>query len=303
MSVSTKRRAWIEAFRLRTLPLAISCILLGSALAAQQHAASTAVTFAAIITALMLQILSNLANDYGDHINGADTSARTGPLRVTSSGLVTLTEIRRMIVLFILLSLASGVTLLSLSYNNIGWQGAAGLFGTGLLSIVAAITYTASKNPYGYKGYGDISVFIFFGIVAVAGTFYLHTGHIPWITFLPASGMGLLSISVLNVNNIRDIQTDKDAGKITIPVRLGLQRAKLYHTLLLATAAGCFISYGMRTFAHWYQFLFLMPLLLLFINGRGIHRGRLASDFMPYLKQLVLTILIITISYAAALLL
>jgi 1,4-dihydroxy-2-naphthoate octaprenyltransferase len=175
--------------------------------------------------------------------------------------------------------------------------------GLGLLSILAAITYTAGKRPYGYAGLGDISVLLFFGLVGVMGSYYLHTLSLQWVHLLPALSCGLFSTAVLNVNNIRDMKTDKLAGKHSIPVRLGRPRAVAYHWTLLALGVLCSVAYGLLSYDAYYQWLFILCLPLLVRNGRAVQRRRTAAELDPYLKQMALTTLLYVVTFGIGLLL
>jgi 1,4-dihydroxy-2-naphthoate polyprenyltransferase len=299
----SRTSVWLRAFRLHTLPLAIACIALGNFLAFTGlgttgpynfHPFIAALTF---ITAICLQILSNLANDYGDAKNGADSEVRTGPKRMVQSGLISLNQIKLGITVFMLLSLLCGVFLLVLSIENIGVKGAMVLFLLGLLAIGAAIGYTASRRPYGYRGLGDFSVFIFFGLIAVIGSFFLQTGSLPPSLFLPAIAMGLLCTAVLNINNIRDMEADEQANKITIPVKIGIKNAKVYHWMLLILPVVLFTIYMVIHMISNWQLLFLFPCILFIINGIGVAKSHQPVEINPYLKELVLSILLFTVVY------
>lgn len=301
-SISVSRTSvWLNAFRLHTLPLALACIALGNFIAyadRQFHPLIATLTF---LTAICLQILSNLANDYGDTRHGADSAERQGPKRMVQAGMISLEEIKRAIVIFIGLSFFCGCLLLWLSIENTGIKGAMALFLLGLISIAAAIAYTASRTPYGYKGLGDLSVFIFFGLLGVYGSYFLQTGLWHSSMLLPAAGMGLLCAGVLNVNNIRDIEADEIANKRTVPVRIGLFNAKMYHWFLLLAAVvlfALFLSYRQKSS---YQYLFLLPAVLFVVNAIGVSRSHKPVEINPYLKQLVISILIFSISFGASL--
>ncbi len=203
-------KAWIEAARLRTLPLALASIGMGSFLAAAHERFSWAIFGLTALTTIFLQVLSNLANDYGDTINGADSAEREGPQRAVQAGIISAKAMFRGVVLFAVLSLVSGLSLLYISVTSmqVFWL----FLGLGILAIIAAYTYTAGSNPYGYAGLGDISVLLFFGWLAVIGTYFLHTQFFQWDIVLPATTLGLFSVGVLNINNIRDIESDKKAG-------------------------------------------------------------------------------------------
>ena len=224
---------WISAARPRTLPLALSSILMGCFLAAAHQQFSWSIALLACLTTILLQILSNFANDYGDAVNGKDTDARQGPARAVQSGEITADSMKKVIIIFSVLSFLSGSTLLYQALQNATWHTFVAFLGLGILAIIAAITYTAGKKPYGYVGLGDISVLIFFGWVGVLGTYYLHTQNLDWSILLPATSCGLFAVAVLNINNIRDIESDTLTGKRSIPVRLGRQNAVIYHWIIL----------------------------------------------------------------------
>ncbi|WP_462318167.1 1,4-dihydroxy-2-naphthoate polyprenyltransferase [Marinilabilia sp.] len=225
-------KAWIISLRLRTLPLALSTIFMGSFLAVGENAFRMDVLIMAALTTLFLQILSNLANDYGDAMSGADNDDRQGPKRMIQSGIISLRQMKRAVVITSFLALFSGLTLIYISFRE-DYLYAFLFFLLGMAAIMAAIRYTVGKNPYGYRGFGDLYVFIFFGLLGVGGTFFLHAGFWEWPILLPATAIGLFSTGVLNLNNIRDIESDEKSGKNTIPVILGRKKAAIYHLSLL----------------------------------------------------------------------
>lgn len=202
---TTPARAWLESLRPKTLPLAFASIVMGSAIASLQGVFHPLIALLALLTAGCLQILSNLANDYGDAEKGSDTPDRIGPLRGMQKGLITAAQMKRAIMLTIALTIVCGIALIAVACHKP--SDVVGFLILGLLSIGAAITYTVGTRPYGYMGLGDISVLIFFGWISVAGTFYLQAGYFDWIVMLPATATGLLSTAVLNINNLRDIET------------------------------------------------------------------------------------------------
>jgi 1,4-dihydroxy-2-naphthoate polyprenyltransferase len=217
----------LHAIRLRTLPLALSSILMGSILAAYGNNFRWPVFILAALTTIFLQVLSNLSNDYGDSIHGADSEERKGPVRAVQSGMISLSEMKTAMILLTGFSLLSGLTLLYFSFQD--WQLFALFLGFGIMAIWAAITYTSGDKPYGYVGLGDISVFLFFGLLGVVGTYFLHSLDITLTVFWPAISLGCFSTAVLNINNIRDIESDKKAGKKSIPVRIGRKKAIHYN--------------------------------------------------------------------------
>ncbi|TAE73523.1 MAG: 1,4-dihydroxy-2-naphthoate polyprenyltransferase [Bacteroidetes bacterium] len=287
--------SWLAAFRLRTLPLSLSSILMGSFLAQSQQKFDWNIFILTILTTILLQILSNLANDYGDFVNGADTDKREGEARMVATGKISATQMRNAIILFAIFSLISGLTLLYLAAKT--WAVFWFFLGVGILSIVAAITYTVGKRPYGYMGLGDIAVFLFFGIVGVCGTYYLHTQLFDLKTLLPASACGLLATGVLNLNNMRDIQTDILAGKRTIPTRLGRKNATIYHIFLLVSSMILMIIYTFLAYQQWYQWIFLLILPLIYKNIYVVIYTIANKDLDPYLKQLAITSLLFVILF------
>lgn len=288
-------KAWLSAFRLRTLPLALASIAMGTFLAASFQQMQTKIFLLCASTTIFLQILSNLANDYGDSIHGADSDDRQGPQRAVQSGEISSKAMFRAMVIFTILSLISGVWLLLEAIDS--WQTFGLFLALGIIAIIAAITYTAGNKPYGYMGLGDLSVLIFFGWVAVLGTFYLHTQFIDWWLLLPATSCGLFATAVLNLNNIRDIESDQLAGKNSLPVRMGRNNAVKYHWSLLIVGLLCSIIYVNFHYKSPLQFIFLIVLPLLFINAKAVYEKKEAQQLDPYLKQMALTTLLFVITF------
>jgi 1,4-dihydroxy-2-naphthoate polyprenyltransferase len=288
-------KPWIEAFRLRTLPLSLSCIGMGAFLAAAQSKFDGWIFLLCCSTTIFLQILSNLANDYGDTVNGADHSQRLGPSRAVQSGAISQVQMKAAIRIFVVLSLMNGLALL---YTAFGFELRSFLFflALGLLSIVAAIAYTVGKKPYGYIGLGDFSVLIFFGLVGVIGSQYLFTKHFSMALILPALSCGFFSIAVLNINNIRDIESDRSAGKLSIPVRIGREKAVHYHWVLLMGGILSSLVYVTINYKTPFQFLFLLSLPLLVVNGRSV--AKLPPEKLdPFLKQMALSTLLFVLLF------
>jgi 1,4-dihydroxy-2-naphthoate octaprenyltransferase len=279
------------------LPLALASILTGGFLAKSAGQFNWPVVALAALTTILLQILSNLANDYGDSQNGADSVHRQGPVRAVQSGAITPAEMKRAMWGFGVAALASGVALLLVA---LGFQAAWVLltfFVLGLSAIWAAVNYTAGSNPYGYAGLGDVSVFLFFGIVGVCGTYFLQTRTLPLAVLLPAAALGCFATAVLNVNNIRDIVSDKLAGKITVPVRLGPQHARRYHWLLLLLGVGAAVVYVALTYHSPWQWLFVLSLPLFLFNGRQVWARQESMQLDPLLKQMALSTLVFTLLF------
>lgn len=255
-----------------------------------------------LLTAIFLQILSNLANDYGDFMHGADNADRQGPQRAVQTGLISPAAMKAAILVLALLSLVSGVILLWISASRIGWMSAGIMLALGIAAIIAAVTYTAGDKPYGYAGLGDISVFLFFGMLAVPGSIFLQKGSLSAVDFLPAAAYGLLSTAVLNVNNMRDIETDRIAGKHTIPVRIGRDAAKSYHFLLVGGACFALIVYSVLMAEHWVNWSYLPVFLLFGIHILGIMKTNRPAEFNPYLKQLALITFALSMVFGVCLL-
>ncbi len=265
--------AFVKAARLRTLPLALASIAMGSVLGAFFKDHSWAITLLSVSTAILLQVLSNFANDYGDFVKGTDDESR--PDRALASGSLTLNQMKAALIVSALLALISGLALLFMALGSPSlnfWL----FFGLGLISIAAAIKYTAGKNPYGYKSWGDLSVFIFFGLVAVLGVYYLQSGHIDrdfWLSAMPACALGLLGVGVLNVNNLRDIPGDTQNGKITLAVKLGKKRAEVYQLMLCMSALLLLVLFLREASAsNGLVILLLVPLYLIhWLRLRSLH--------------------------------
>lgn len=294
-------KVWLQAFRLRTLPLALACIGMAGFLAAAVGQFDLPLFLLCCLTTILLQILSNLANDYGDSVNGADHEDRKGPMRAVQAGIISAIQMRKAVVVFSLLSLVCGISLLWFSFGW-NWRALILFFGLGLLSIAAAIGYTVGKKPYGYIGLGDISVLLFFGLVGVMGSYYLFTHSISWKELLPAISCGVFSIAVLNINNIRDIESDRSAGKFSIPVRIGKPKAVIYHWLLLIIGLTAAIVYTLLQYQSPWQFLFLITIPLFIKNGLSV-QNRTSAELDPFLKQMALTTLLFVVLFGVGLIL
>jgi len=298
-----KMYIWLQAFRLRTLPLALSSTFLGSFLAYSKDHFRLPVFILASLTTLFLQILSNLANDYGDGVKGSDSTERIGPERVTQSGKVSKNGIRGMILVFILLSLATGTALIFTGISHYPAFAILVFFLVGLSAIIAAVKYTVGNKPYGYMGLGDVFVFIYFGIVGVCGTFYLQAGYLdPWI-LLPASTIGMFSMGVLNINNLRDIISDSASGKKTLVVRLGVRSAKIYHAILVVGAVLMSLVYTIVFFKSPVQLLFMVTLPFLMLDVRNVMQNTVPVDLNSELKKMALTTFAFSLTFGLGLVL
>ena len=244
--------------------LSLAGVMMGGFLAASTGFFHPVIVALAALTALLLQILSNLANDYGDFKKGLDNPDRMGPQRVMQSGQLTDRQMRRGMVLLGILTLLSGAALLLTAWAYTSWKELIVFALLGLGAIAAALLYTLGKHPYGYRGLGDLFCFLFFGWVAVVGTFYLAANRFDPLVLLPATAMGFLSNAVLNINNMRDHANDKANGKSTLVVKLGLKRAFIYHVVLIVGAFVCLSLFLCLRRALWYAYAFwlLFPLFL-----------------------------------------
>ena len=275
---------WFSTARPKTLPLALASIIIGSALAYWAGKFDLITTQLAFITTILLQILSNFANDYGDHVKGSDTAERIGPLRAIQHGAITGEQLKMAVMVLSALSFISGAILSFYAYEGI--EDLLVFLGLGVISIVAAITYTVGKKAYGYLGLGDLFVLIFFGFVAVIGVFYLQAHSLPAMIFIPAFGCGLLSVAVLNINNLRDISQDRKAGKNTLIVRIGSKNGRIYHAILLVLAVVSYLIFAILNFEHWYNYLFLLAVPLLVKHGLFVYRHQDPIELRPILGQM-----------------
>lgn len=297
----TKVNAWLNAARLRTLPLSISGILVGTALAAYNGSTNILIFVLALCTTVGLQITSNFANDYGDGVKGTDNDSRLGPKRALQSGLLTAKQLKRGIYISIVINSLLIVLLIVASFGLKQILYPAIFLVLGAFSIWAAIKYTVGKSAYGYNGLGDIFVFIFFGLVSVLGTMFLYMKAISLIAFLPAISIGLLSVGVLNLNNMRDIKSDKSVGKNTLVVKLGLKKAKTYHYVLLATSFLSLFYFLSTTNGSLVRYVSLVGFVPVFIHIGKVAVTNNEAELDPELKILALstffTALLFFISY------
>jgi len=294
---------WIEAARPRTLPLAIASILLGNFLAYAVGKFSFLTAGLAILTTLLLQILSNFANDLGDSINGVDNKNRKVALRAVQTGKISPSEMKNVVILTACLSFISGISLLYFSLQYAKSETIITFVILGMLAILAAIAYTVGKKPYGYMGLGDISVFLFFGWVGTFGTYYLQTEILNYYILIPASGCGFLSVAVLNLNNLRDIENDRKTGKRSIPVRIGKLYGFYYQKTIMLLGICTFIIYLMYQgkpiqlsqniiiMAGWY------PLVQII---KQLNSKMTPTQIDPYLKKTALSTLFMIVIFGVS---
>ncbi len=290
---------WIQAARLRTLPLAIANVSMGAVLAYHFGQFSWVIYGLTVLTAILLQILSNLANEYGDFVHGADHDQREGPQRTVQSGAISAPEMKNAMLLVGALCILSGCTLVFLTGLPIVSKMV--FIALGFIAVWAAINYTAGDKPYGYRGLGDLSVFLFFGLLSVIGSYYLQSSTWNWSIILPAISCGAFSMAVLNINNIRDIESDRIAGKNSLALKMGRSTAVTYHSSLLITGLISASLFTLIDYSHWIQLMFLMVIPLLTINYRAVKSKIKPMELDPYLKQMALTTLLFVITFSIGL--
>ena len=293
---SSKFKLWFSAARLRTLPLSVSGIFVGSFASFTDNNFNSSIFFLAIATTISYQVLSNFANDYGDGVKGTDIN-RVGPKRTVQSGLITSKEMKKTIIAASIISFLLTISLVFTSFKNSPFYLLLFLI-LGLLAIIAAIKYTVGNNPYGYIGFGDLFVFIFFGLISVLGSNFLFTSKLNLSLLYPALTIGLLSVGVLNLNNMRDIQNDKLVGKKTMSVRMGLDNSKFYHFLLISISIILMVSFLIKE-----KSCSLILTLLTFVNIiwlvydlYRVYKIKDPKEFDFFLKPLVLATVFYSIS-------
>ncbi|WP_372774001.1 1,4-dihydroxy-2-naphthoate polyprenyltransferase [Mangrovibacterium sp.] len=294
-------KSWIKAARLRTLPLALSGILMGSALAAFYGAFNLSVFVLAILTATLIQVFSNFANDYGDFQKGTDNHQRLGPTRTMQGGEIQPAEMKRGMFVVGGLSFLLGIALVYAGTWQFCKIAFFGFIGLGILALLAAYFYTAGKKSYGYIGLGDLSVFLFFGLLPVIGVFFLHANFVETAIVLPAVSMGFFSAGVLNLNNMRDIENDRHSGKITMAVKMGARNSRIYHTAIILWGWLAAIIFTLHQQETMWQWLFVLVLPLFIIDLIKIYSTNEDRMLDPFLKRLALATLAFTLLFSVGL--
>lgn len=295
-----KLSAWLDAARPRTLPLSISGVVVGTALANLYEKNNLLIFILALLTTISFQITSNFANDYGDGVKGTDNSDRIGPMRALQSGSLSRQELKNGIIISILVSFAFVVALLYTSFGieNIGYFA---LFtGLGVLSIWAAIKYTVGESAYGYRGLGDVFVFIFFGLVGVLGSMFLYTKVLIDFSWLPAITIGAMSVGVLNLNNLRDFESDKKSNKNTVVVKMGFEKGKIYHYTLLVTSFVSMLVFILFNYTELYQLIPLIAFVPVAFHLRKVYRTKEPNLLDPELKKLALSTFLLAVLFYIA---
>jgi len=285
----SKLKSWLSAIRLRTLPLSISGIIVGTCFAAYNGFFNIFIFILAILSAISFQILSNLANDYGDGTKGTDNDTRIGPKRAIQSGAITPDQMFEAIKINILAIILFVFLLVYIAFGKGHFLYALLFIFLAGISVYAAMKYTMGSSAYGYRGLGDVFVLIFFGFVSVVGSYFLYTCHLDHHVFLPAIVIGLLSVGVLNLNNMRDIESDKQSNKITLAVKLGKKKAKIYHLALVSSALIISILFSLLYYSRPTNFLCFLAYIPLILHIRAVINAKEPSDYDPQLKVLSLT--------------
>ena len=293
-------KAWIQAARLRTLPLSLSGIIVGTALAIKQGAFELGIFVLALLTTVGFQITSNFANDYGDGVKGTDSEDRVGPARALQSGLLSQSSLKMGIWFSIVVSLVLAVWLLIRAFGSENMAYLLIFFVLGIFSIWAAVKYTMGSNPYGYKGLGDVFVFLFFGLLGVLGSMFLYTKAWNWNAVLPAITIGLLCVGVLNLNNLRDIISDKKHGKHTLAVKMGFQNGKRYHFSLLIIALSCLLGFTWIEKIPLLQSYYVLAFLPIAIHFRKVMVTQVPKELDGELKKLALSTFLLAVLFYIA---
>jgi 1,4-dihydroxy-2-naphthoate polyprenyltransferase len=287
-------KIWIQAARLRTLPLSISGIIVGSASAYYQGFSDWKIVVLALVTTLGLQVLSNYANDYGDGVKGTDAN-RIGEKRLVAAGVISANQMKKAVIITTILTFIFALLLIYIAFGKQNFVLSFIFILLGIAAIGAAIKYTVGNNAYGYSGFGDLFVFIFFGFVSVLGSNFLFTHYIDWKLFLPATAIGLLSVAVLNLNNMRDIENDKIAGKNTLVVKMGLENAKKYQHYLIVIPFVLLFIFSIiihtRILLSFFVFIFFLKHL------EKIRKSTKYEDFDPELKKVALGTFVLSILF------
>ena len=286
---------WIQAARLRTLPLSVSGIIVGSFYAMSQSMFNWKIVIFALSTTLGLQILSNFANDYGDGIKGTDNEDRVGPKRAIQSGVITPEAMKRALVITSILTLISAILLIYVAFkdHNLGFS----LFylGLGILAIASAIRYTVGNSAYGYRGYGDVFVFLFFGLVSTLGIYFMFAKEMDWFLLLPATAIGFLSVAVLNLNNMRDEESDRKSNKNTLVVKMGSANAKVYHYFLVISAMVLMLEFSYFKEFNIDQYIFVLAYIPLIKHLVTVYKNKNPKELDPELKKVALSTFVLSI--------
>jgi 1,4-dihydroxy-2-naphthoate octaprenyltransferase len=286
---------WIEAARVRTLPLSVSGIIVGSFYAMSQGMFNWNIVTFALLTTLGLQILSNFANDYGDGVKGTDNKDRVGPMRAIQSGMITPNAMKKAIGLTAVITFTFAVLLIYFAFKESYLLYSLFFLMLGIVAIASAIRYTVGKGAYGYRGFGDLFVFIFFGMVSTFGVYFMFSKNMDWLLLLPATAIGFLSVGVLNLNNMRDEESDRKAGKNTIVVKMGGENAKKYHFFLVISAMVLVLLFAYLNNFHFDQYIFVVAYFPLISHLITVYKNKNPKLLDPELKKLAISTFILSI--------
>ncbi|MES2746791.1 MAG: 1,4-dihydroxy-2-naphthoate octaprenyltransferase [Bacteroidota bacterium] len=292
---------WIQAARVRTLPLSVSGILVGSFYAMSQAMFNWKIVIFALLTTLGLQILSNFANDYGDGMKGTDNEDRIGPKRAIQSGLISPQAMKRAMIVMSVITLFFAISLIYFSFKDQYLYYSLAFLFLGILAIASAIRYTVGKNPYGYRGYGDVFVFIFFGLVSTFGIYFMFSKAFDGLLMLPATAIGFLSVGVLNLNNMRDEESDTKANKNTLVVKMGGAWAKKYHFFLVISAMVLVLLFAYLNRFNFDQYIFIVAYFPLASHLMTVYKNKNPKLLDPELKKLAISTFILSILLSLAL--
>ena len=294
-------KEYIKAARLRTLPLSVSGIIVGSGIAASQGVFDWKIFLLALLTTIGFQVISNFANDYGDGIKGTDNDDRIGPKRAIQSGAISPKALFKIIIISVIITLLIATLLIYISFGKEDFFNLGIFFLLGIASIAAAIKYTMGKSAYGYSGFGDLFVFLFFGLLSVCGSYYLYAKEIDLTIFLPAFSVGFLSVGVLNLNNMRDRESDLKAGKNTLVVKIGSEFAKYYHYYILISSFLCGLLYTAIHFSSSFEFLFLLAYIPIARHFYVVFKNKNPQLLDPELKKLALSTFLFAVLFGIGL--
>ncbi len=294
---------YLKAARLRTLPLSISGIIVGSFLAYADGYHNSYIVVLALLTTIGFQIISNFANDYGDGVKGTDNDMRIGPKRALQSGAITPKQMLSAIIITSIITFFIALALIYVSFGRDNFLYSAIFLILGIASIGAAIKYTMGKNPYGYSGFGDIFVFLFFGLLSVCGSYFLFSKTLSLAVFLPAFSIGFLSTAVLNLNNMRDIDNDKNANKNTLVVKLGSKKAKKYHYFLIIASFIFILIYTWKNYTSPLQFIYLLAYIPIGKHLIKVKKTNIPKEYDPELKIIALSTFLLAILFGLGLVL
>lgn len=294
---------WIQAARLRTLPLSVSGIIVGSFYAMSQSLFNWKIVFFALSTTLGLQVLSNFANDYGDGIKGTDNEDRIGPKRAVQSGVISANAMRNAMIATAVLTMISALILIYVSFKDTNYVYSLFYVTLGALAITSAIRYTVGNTAYGYSGYGDFFVFVFFGLVSTMGVYFMFSKSLEngYLLLLPATAIGFLSVGVLNLNNMRDEASDRKAGKNTVVVKIGSAKAKKYHYFLVIAAMLLVLIFAYLNDFHFDQYIFVVSYFPLISHLRTVYHNRDPRKLDPELKKLAISTFLLSVLLALCL--